>query len=111
MILIVHLSSIPDKVSSTPELSSTYRPLTEPIQDKDLSAHVDDVDDKNPARPKSLGTKINFQVGERVRYVGGMVKYRDKTGTIAKVCGDRYVCDFGGKLTEQLSREELALIQ
>jgi hypothetical protein len=38
---------------------------------------------------------------------------------IAKVCGnsrsetlrERYVCDFGGKLTEQLSREELALIQ
>ena len=72
---------------------------------------VDDVDDKNPARPRSLETKIYLQVGERVQYVGGMVRYRDKTGTIAKVCGKRYVCDFGGKLTEQLSREELALIQ
>jgi hypothetical protein len=123
---IVHLSSTPDKVSSTPppstpdkvsstpDPSSTYRPLTEPLQDRDLSVRVDDVDDvddKNPARPRSLETKINLQVGNRVRYVGGMVRYRDKTGTIAKVCGDRYVCDFGGKPTEQLSREELALIQ
>ena len=81
----------------------------------------DDGDDK-----KSLffntSVKNNHQisvlkVGDRIRYVGGMTKYKGKFGKVTKVCGDfakqtlqeRYVCDFDGKLTEQLPREELEM--
>jgi len=46
-----------------------------------------------------------------------MTKYKGKFGKVTKVCGDfakqtlqeRYVCDFDGKLTEQLPREELEM--
>jgi hypothetical protein len=48
-----------------------------------------------------------FKVGDRIRYVGGIMKYKKPFGKVTKVCGDLYVCDFDGKLTEELSREEL----
>jgi Bifunctional DNA primase/polymerase, N-terminal len=75
---------------------------------------ADDADDKN-----TLFSKISmefskhasiFKVGDRIRYVGGMLRYKGKLGSVTKVCGDRYICDFDGKLTEQLPREELEAI-
>jgi hypothetical protein len=50
-----------------------------------------------------------FQVGDRVRYIGGMVKHRNKSGTIVAVSNDRYRCYWDGEktVTEYLSPEEI----
>jgi predicted P-loop ATPase len=92
-----------------PELSSTSNagsesvsPLLEPKNLRKGHFHIGQ---------KNNSEKITrFKVGDRVRYVGGMVKYKGKLGNVTKVCGGRYICDFDGKLTEQLSREELEAI-
>jgi predicted P-loop ATPase len=69
----------------------------------------------SPSVSQPLGKEKNcrFKTGDRVRYVGGMIKHQGKSGTIVKVCVDpyvcdySYVCDFGDKLTEQLPVSEL----
>ena len=72
-----------------------------------------------PEKQSSQNARLTnpLKVGDRIRYVGGMTKYKGKFGKVTKVCGDfakqtlqeRYVCDFDGKLTEQLPREELEM--
>jgi hypothetical protein len=77
-------------------------------QFKDLADDADDTDDKKTtySNPPGIGA---FQVGERVRYIGGMVKHKNKKGTIVAVSSDRYRCYWDGEkvVTEYLSREEI----
>jgi hypothetical protein len=100
-----------ENLPATSSLPATNPPLTEPICDNGLDssvAGVAGVAGKNTAFSK---TPINkFKVGDRVRYAGGMKKYQSRSGTIVKVCGDRYICEFGGKQTEQLPALELEII-
>jgi hypothetical protein len=50
-----------------------------------------------------------FQVGDRVRYIGDMVKHKNKGGTIIAVSNDRYRCYWDGEkaVTEYLGRAEI----
>ena len=50
-----------------------------------------------------------FQVGDRVRYIGGIVKYKNKEGTIVAVSNKRYRCywDSEEAVTRYLGHEEI----
>jgi hypothetical protein len=50
------------------------------------------------------------KIGSLVRYVGGMIKYRGKVGTIVSISGKFCKCKFNNKLTESLSFDEIKLI-
>lgn len=53
----------------------------------------------------------DFKVNDLVRYIGGMIKYKGKVGRIIKVSNNCYKCNFNGRLTEWLTREEIQLIK
>jgi hypothetical protein len=85
-------------------------------------ADGDDGDDKKllftkADLEKSKNTAI-LKVGDRVRYIGQQKMYKGSLGKVVEVDGDfakrtlhdRYVCDFSGNLTKQLTREELEAI-
>jgi hypothetical protein len=61
------------------------------------------------ARVNSI--KNDFKINDLVRYIGGMIKYKDKIGRIIKASNNRYKCNFNGRLTEWLTREEIQLIK
>jgi Bifunctional DNA primase/polymerase, N-terminal len=75
---------------------------------EDLADDADDTDDKKTTYSNSPGIGA-FQVGDRVRYIGGMVKHKNKGGTIIAVSNDRYRCYWDGEkaVTEYLGREEI----
>jgi hypothetical protein len=56
--------------------------------------------------PPTVGA---FQVGDRVRYIGDIVKHKNKEGTIVGVRSHRYRCywDEEKTVTEYLSRKEI----
>jgi hypothetical protein len=51
-----------------------------------------------------------LKIGDRVRYVGGMLKYQKKVGKVTKVCGDRYNCDFVKSPNETIPASELEVV-
>jgi predicted P-loop ATPase len=106
--------SLPNSPNSLPNSPNSLPNLTQPDSTPYLTRNRSNSDTETntakpyptyPTFPQTLGK--NFTIGDRVRYVGGMNKHRGKSGTIVKVCGDRYICDFGGKPTEQLPASEL----
>lgn len=60
---------------------------------------------------KTNSIKNDFKKNDLVRYIGGMIKYKDKVGKIVNASNNRYRCDFGGKSTEWLTREEIQLVK
>lgn len=64
----------------------------------------DDGDDKKPLFFKVL------EVGDRVKYIGGMLKYKGSTGKVVKSIGDRYQCDFVKGSIETIPAHELEAI-
>ena len=50
-----------------------------------------------------------LKAGDKVKYVGGMIKYQGKKGVVVKVCDDRYKCQWAKeeKLTEAIPVSEL----
>ena len=86
---IVHSEEGGRYVSSTPDVSSTYRPHTEPISTNALTSLVDDVDDVDDK--KSLFSKENrtqFKKDDRVKYIGGDVDFDLPEGEILTVIED-----------------------
>ena len=74
-----------------------------------LQSLADDTDDKKTSYSNSPGIEV-FQVGDRVSYIGGMVKHKDKVGIIISISNDRYRCywDREKTVTEYLSFEEIS---
>ena len=104
---IVHSSSTDENaeisgryLSSTNQVSSTYRPLDKTLQEASLSVVVDDVDDVDDKNKTFSGSeKINFKVGDRVKN-----ERIDKVGTIRDIRTQKtpkgnefiqYLVDFG----------------
>lgn len=60
----------------------------------------------------TFSSNKNLKVGDRVHYLGGMIRHHQKVGVVKEVCGDRYIClwDKTTKETESLDRGELALV-
>lgn len=52
-----------------------------------------------------------IKIGSSVRYIGGMIRYKDKMGVVVEISGDFYKCKFNGKFTESLRANELQLIK
>jgi hypothetical protein len=89
---IVHSDESGRYVSSTPEVPSTYRPLTESIDTNAFTPLVDDVDDVDDKKSLfSNESSVDLKVGIRVRFIGTYQDFGIETGTALTVvedCGD-----------------------
>ena len=76
--------------------------------EQELQSLADDTDDKRTSYSNSLVVGA-FQVGDRVNYISGIMKHKNKVGTIIAVLNDRYRCYWDGEkaVTEYLSCEEI----
>lgn len=52
-----------------------------------------------------------IKIGSLVKYIGGMIKYKNKMGRVTKISSNIYTCNFNGKLTAGIKAEELELVK
>ncbi len=55
----------------------------------------------------SPASHSQLKVGAKVFYIGGRILHQGQSGPVEQICGDLYICNFGGKLTELLTIDEL----
>jgi hypothetical protein len=88
---IVHSSESGRYLSSTPEVSSTYRPLTEPIDSNGLNLVVDDVDDVDDKKTLFSKEDEKFKIGELVKPSDPYHGRGQDIGIVEAIEGEQYL--------------------
>jgi hypothetical protein len=88
---IVHSSDSGRYLSSTPEVSSTYRPLVEPIDSNGLNLVVDDVDDVDDKKTLFSKEDEKFKIGELVKPSDPYHGRGQDIGIVEAIEGEQYL--------------------
>lgn len=93
-------------------LCSKHKPIFQPSEIDHIYCNLfDEKFNSNQAATCSFYQANPIKIGSLIRYVGGMIKYRNKMGRVTKISGTIYTCNFNGKLTAGIKAEELELVK